>query len=582
MSLAKKNESARSLLFSVAVLGLAALGLWFGASFNNTSARTSDNTAPAATFNGTGVGPIPDLASGCQPSQGAPLNVTFNVTGQSGSPTNVALSTTFGGPNHSWSGDITATLIAPSGQSHSVFGRVVATTGTGAGDSSDLGGTYTFADSNTSPPSGGFWQAAVAEATGSAPIAPGAYRTTGSGGTGATNPMPATNMNAAFASATANGTWTLRLTDGCAADTGAISAAILTVDSAPVITTKPNVDFDGDGKSDFSIARDSTPTLSDNNEFFRAGSVREKLRIQAERPNKEVSNELGSGSTITWYNRSSLNGSDQIVNFGTAATDFVVPNDYDGDGKADIAVWRPGAATVAAFYILQSSNSTLRTDVFGQTGDDPAITGDYDGDQKADVATYRCPAFGAGDGQCFFYYRGSNANPGGNITFVPWGFGESGDYFVNPGDFDGDGKHDFCVQRANPSAPTSGQFVLRRSSDGGVEFINWGNSSDFIIPGDYDGDGKADFCVRRTVSDNRQHWVLQRTGSSFFVQWGITGDVSTPGDYDGDGKTDFAIWRPNPDPDQNFFYVLRSSNLSLLQFEYGIADDIATANWLVH
>lgn len=580
MSWAKNNESVRSMLFSVAVLGLAALGLWYGASFNNTNASTTATSAPAATFNGANVGAIPDLVTGCQPSQGTPRNVTFAVTGQSGAPTNVALSATFGGPNHTWAGDITATLIAPNGTSHSIFGRVLATTSTAAGDSSDLGGTYTFADSNTSPPSGGFWQAATAETTGAQPIANGAYRTTGSGGAGATNPMPATNMNAAFASVpTADGTWTLRLTDGCAADTGAISAAVLTIETATVPTGAKAVDYDGDGKSDFSIARDVTPALSGNNEFFKADSVREKLRLQTENPNQVVPE--GVGATIRWFNNRSSNGSDQIVNFGLAISDFLVPADYDGDLKSDISVWRPGAPATAAFYILQSSNSVVRTDVFGQTGDDPAITGDYDGDSKADVATYRCPALGAGDGQCFFFFRGSNANPGGNITFVPWGFGETFDFFVNPGDFDGDGKYDFCVQRTHPSGAPQGQFVLLKSG-GGTEFVTWGNNTDIIVPGDYDGDGKADFCVRRTVSGNRHHWLLTRTGATNFVQWGITGDTNTPGDYDGDGKTDFAIWRPNADPNMNYFWVLRSSNLSVQQFEYGQQGDFAVASWAVH
>jgi hypothetical protein len=170
---------------------------------------------------------------------------------------------------------------------------------------------------------------------------------------------------------------------------------------------------------------------------------------------------------------------------------------------------------------------------------------------------------------------------------VPWGSGNDGDFFPNVGDFDGDGKYDFCLQRANPASPTNGQFVLRRSMDGGVEYINWGLSSDFIIPGDYDGDGRNDFCVRRTVGGARQHWILHRTGVQAFRVWGVTGDSSVPGDYDGDGKTDLAIWRGNTDPTQNFFWILNSSNDSVVQQEWGQCATVSTcdfpvAGWAVH
>ncbi len=336
------------------------------------------------------------------------------------------------------------------------------------------------------------------------------------------------------------------------------------------------------------MVRDSTPGIA-NNDFFKAESIREKLRIMAENPT-QTGADLAPGTTLTWYvNDSASQGSNAISSFGEAATDFFAPSDYDGDDKADIAVWRPGTPGVAAFYIFQSLNSTVRTELFGQTGDDPAITGDYDGDGKSDVAVFRCPALGAGDGQCFFYYRGSNNNPGGNVTYVPWGFGETFDFFVNPGDFDGDGKFDFCIQRTNPADVNSGQFVLLRSSDSGVEYVTWGKSSDLIVPGDYDGDGKFDFMVSRTetLSGNpgRSYYLLTRTGGGTGVspiRWGIAGDVRVPGDYDGDGKTDVAIWRPSATPSTSTFYVLRSSDGMLQQFQYGNSIDGAVAAWAVH
>lgn len=588
----------RTLVFAAVTLCSASAILIFSADSGTqvdaaAAPKPVERMAPAATFPadaGT-LGAIPDGTSPCwAPGVGAPRNVTFTVSGITGAVSSVDVSTGFGGPNHSFIGDVQAVLIAPNGASHTLFGRTLATTSSAFGDSSDLGaGPYIFSDTAPAPPIGGWWQQATAAGAAVA-MATGTYRTTNSGGAGATNPMPPTSINTAFAGvANANGTWTLRLTDGCQADTGAIASASLTVTGAAV-PVDANADFDGDGKTDFTVARGTTTPLAEGLESNQR-SIRKAVNSGAEeRQTKGTAAEPTDDALappIYWYIRNSSNGTNNVVQVGDAATDFITPEDFDGDGRDDLAVWTEGPSLTANFKIFQSSTNTMRVEQFGQTGDDPAIVGDYDGDGKADPAVYRCPGISDPDGQCFFYYRGSLNNPSGNVTFIPWGFGVEGDFFPYVGDMDGDGKNDFMIQRSNPVTPAQGQFVLLRSSDFGVEFINWGNSSDFLIPGDYDGDGKTDIMVRRTVGGVRQHWLLTRTGAQNMIVWGITGDSSTPGDYDGDGKTDIAIWRGNTDPNQNYFWVLNSSNGSVSQFEWGQCPtvstcDFAVAGWAVH
>lgn len=179
----------------------------------------------AATFPGSGVGAIADGGGACAPTYGTPRNVTFAVTGLVGSPISVSVDVTM---THTFVGDIEARLIAPNGANMILFSRVGATTATAFGDSSQLGGTYAFDDDAVAD---NFWTVATAGACGdTCIIAPDTYRTTQAGGAGTSNPAPITNLSAAFAGVSnANGTWTLRLSDGCQQDTGEVTAANLTI-----------------------------------------------------------------------------------------------------------------------------------------------------------------------------------------------------------------------------------------------------------------------------------------------------------------------------------------------------------------
>jgi subtilisin family serine protease len=276
-------------------------------------------------------------------------------------------------------------------------------------------------------------------------------------------------------------------------------------------TTPPEnraiLDFDGDGKTDFSV----------------------------------LQNLFGS---LVWHNLTASGY--RAANFGLF-TDAAVPADYDGDGKTDVAVWRAGVAA-SYFYVLNSSDNTFQAVQWGAEGDEARVAQDFDGDNRADFAVTRKTG-----GALFWYVRQSS-----NAQLRAVQFGSDGDAPVR-GDYDGDGKADISVYRPATGNPANTFFVLK-SSDGGLLTRTFGSSAtDCIVPGDFDGDRRADFAVWRTTN-GFWYWIESSNGNFRAAQFGQNGDLPAPGDYDGDGKTDLTVWRANASVNEPaMFFVNRSA-----------------------
>jgi hypothetical protein len=111
--------------------------------------------------------------------------------------------------------------------------------------------------------------------------------------------------------------------------------------------------------------------------------------------------------------------------FGNFNSDYILPGDYDGDGKYDYAVARTGATGTSplVWWILQSSNGATRTLTWGRTSDLPA-QGDYDGDTRTDLAVYRAGATAAVQSDYLI-----NRSFDNTFQITKWGVG--GDFSVN-------------------------------------------------------------------------------------------------------------------------------------------------------
>ena len=304
-------------------------------------------------------------------------------------------------------------------------------------------------------------------------------------------------------------------------------------------TNKAEMDYDGDGSTDLTVYRASSPG-------FHASQSSSGFRY------------------VPWggYGFTPIYG------------------DFDGDSKSDFGLLQDtGVVTFA--YIFYSSNDYLYIpELFDFSRGKPVIA-DYNGDGKDEIALYN-----PNTGEWNIRY----AN--GTLEKKSWGSPGFQD-IPTPGDYDGDRKADLCVWR-----PASGQWLILQSSNNQYRAESWGSSTyrDIPMAADYDSDGKTDFAVfrvgrytkansrsrMRKVDANSGRWFIKSSATGVTTNYWATpgrtssehvvwaGDIPFVGDHNGDGTTDLMLFRPQT----GSWYIDHRNNTAQAKYLWGAKGDI--------
>ncbi len=174
--------------------------------------------------------------------------------------------------------------------------------------------------------------------------------------------------------------------------------------------------------------------------------------------------------------------------------------DYDGDGTAEIAVFRPSSGLWAVRGLTRL--------FFGEAADQP-VPSDYDGDGTDEIAVFReSSGLWAVRGVTRFY------------------FGQRGD-IPAPGDYSGGGTDSAALFR-----PSSGLWTVR-----GLTRTYFGGTADRPAPGYY----LDNIVVPAIFRPAAGLWAVRGRTRVYF---GTSGDLPVPGDYSGSGNWSIAVFRP--------------------------------------
>jgi subtilisin family serine protease len=352
-------------------------------------------------------------------------------------------------------------------------------------------------------------------------------------------------------------------------------------------------DFDGDGKDDVAVG---APNQAIGGK--RSGTV---MLFKGDSTGLKPWKSLG---------QTGLGRDEEGDLFGAA----LVAADFDGDGKADLAVGAPGEAPDISpksgyVFVFRGAADGLQPwkgldqaglgrnesgDLFGQA----LAAADLDGDGKIDLAV-GAPGESPGmdpDSGYVFVFRGGDLTPWKGLDQSGLGKNTAGDLFgagLAAADFDGDGKAELAVGapgKQNAAGARAGRiFVFQHGASDlqGMQSLGEADPSKeargdrfgaSLVAGDVDADGRADlvvgapgkasangatsglvFVLKGATGGLHHVKALDQSGAGVAESGDLFGKGLAVGDFDHDGKSDLAVGAPykapGPDPQSGWVFV---------------------------